>query len=263
MLSDALDAFYPDVLWGILLLGVFTLYGTVRNLSPYGRLKSADAQGGQHGWSLPSPLAWLLFESPQLFAFALTFWITAQHPSTPAVLLFVLWQAHYLYRGFIYPLRRNDKGKRFPVLNVVFGFLFNLMNGYANGYAVAHAPHLAESGGVWLLSPWFIGGLVIAVSGWWINFQADNILINLRSDGSTGYKIPQGGFFRYVSAANYWGEILLWSGWALMSMTLAGGVFVLFSLANLVPRALISHRWYRAQFPDYPAQRRAIIPFLL
>ena len=256
----SLDAFYPNVLWAIILLGVLTLYGTVKNLSPYGRLKSADAKK-EPAWSLPSSIAWLLFESPQLFAFALTFWMTAQHPSVTAVLLFALWQAHYLYRGFIYPLRRNDRGKSFPVMNVIFGFLFNLMNGYANGYAVAHAPHLADA--AWLATPWFIAGLVIAVWGWWINFQADNILIDLRSDGSTGYKIPQGGFFRYVSAANYWGEILLWSGWALMSMTLAGGVFVLFTLVNLVPRALLSHRWYREHFPDYPAQRRAIIPFLL
>lgn len=252
-----MDFFYPAVLWGILLLGVFTLYGTVNNLSPYGRLKAADAKG----WSLSSPLAWLLFESPQLFAFAFTFWMTAQHPSVTAVLLFVLWQAHYLYRGLIYPLRRNDKGKRFPVLNVVFGFLFNLMNGYANGYAVAHAGHLAEV--AWLTTPWFIGGLVMAAAGWWINFQADNLLIDLRSDGSTGYRIPHGGFFRYVSSANYFGEILLWSGWALMTLTWAGGVFVLFTLANLIPRALISHRWYRAQFPDYPSARRAIIPFVL
>ncbi|MBP9712347.1 MAG: DUF1295 domain-containing protein [Sterolibacterium sp.] len=251
------EEIYPVVLLAILLLGGFTLYGTVNNLSPYGRLKAADAKA----WSLPSSWAWLLFESPQLFAFALTFWWTAAHPSPTAVWLFALWQTHYLYRGLIYPLRRNDQGKRFPLLNVLFGFLFNLMNGYANGYAVAHAGHLATL--AWLTTPWFIGGLMMAATGWWINFQADNRLIDLRRDGSTGYKIPYGGCFRYVSAANYFGEILLWSGWALMTLTWASGVFVLFTLANLVPRALISHRWYRTQFPDYPAQRRAIIPFLL
>lgn len=248
------DTYYA-VLGGIVLLGVFTFYGTVKDMSPYGRLQK------EGGWTMPSPLAWLLFECPQLFAFAATFWLTAERHSTPALLLFVLWQTHYLYRGFIYPLRRNDKGKRFPVLNVIFGFLFNLMNGYANGYAVSHAGHLADA--AWLTSPWFVAGLVIAVTGWIINFQADNILIDLRSDGSTGYKIPHGGCFRYVSAANYFGEILLWSGWALMSLSWAGLVFVLFTLANLVPRAIISHRWYREKFPDYPAQRKAIFPFVV
>lgn len=249
---------YHAVLLAILLLGAFTLYGTLRNLSPYGRLREDGRQ--LTDLTLPSPLAWLLFESPQLFAFALAFWLIADQHSTTALLLFALWQAHYLYRGFIYPLRRKGQGKRFPLLNVVFGFLFNLMNGYANGYAVSHAEHLA--GSEWLLTPWFIGGLLLAGAGWWINFDADNRLIALRSDGSSGYKIPQGGFFRHVSAANYFGEILLWSGWALMSLTWAGLVFVLFTLANLIPRALASHRWYREKFPDYPPERRAVIPYL-
>lgn len=48
-----------------------------------------------------------------------------------------------------------------------------------------------------------------------------------------------------------------------MSLTQAGLVFVLFTLANLVPRAINSHRWYRATFPDYPPERKAIVPFLL
>lgn len=261
-MSFGADDAYCAALAGLLLLGVFTFYGTIRNLSPYGRLREGGS-GAMEATdaTLPSPLAWLLFESPQLFAFAATFWLLADHHSATALLLFVLWQSHYLYRGFIYPLRRNDKGKRFPLLNVIFGFLFNLMNGYANGYAVSHAEHLASND--WLTTPWFLIGLLVAGVGWWINFDADNRLIALRSDGSSGYKIPQGGGFRHVSAANYFGEILLWSGWALMSLTWAGLVFVLFTLANLVPRALASHRWYREKFPDYPPERRAIIPYLL
>lgn len=247
---------YRWSLIAILLLGVFTYYGTVKGLSPYGRLMQPNA-----AWTLPSPLAWLLFECPQIFAFALTFWLTADAHSTPALALFGLWQAHYLHRGILYPLRRNDKGKRFPIANVVFGFAFNLMNGYVNGYAVSHAAHLQDA--AWLATPWFIGGLLVALAGWLINFQADTILIDLRRDGSTGYKIPYGGFFRYVSAANYFGEILLWCGWAAMSFTAAGAVFVLFTLSNLFPRALISHRWYREHFPGYPAERKAIVPFLI
>ena len=249
---------YHLILLAIVVLGLFTLYGTLGNLSPYGRLRSGLPPGNT--LTLPPRMAWLLFESPQLFAFACTFFWLARQPSMVAWLLFALWQMHYLYRGLIYPLRRNPRGQDFPLLNVIFGFIFNLLNGMANGYAITHAAHLAQDG--WLQSPWFIGGLLLAASGWWINFDADNRLIALRADGSTSYKIPQGGFFRYVSAANYLGEILLWCGWALMSLTWAGLVFVLFTLANLLPRALASHRWYQAQFPDYPAERKAIIPYL-
>lgn len=257
MNADSLESLYYALLLGLLLLGLATLYGALRNLSPYGRLRMDTATGA----SLPSLPAWLLFESPQLFAFALTFWLSAEQPGLPALLLFALWQGHYLYRGAIYPLRRRAGAQRFPLLNVIFGFVFNLMNGWVNGYAVSHAAHLQTPD--WFLTPWFMAGLVLALVGWGINFQADNILIRLRSDATKTYRIPQGGFFRYVSAANYLGEILLWCGWALMSLTLAGLMFVLFSLANLVPRALQSHRWYQQTFPDYPPERRAIFPFLL
>ena len=41
----------------------------------------------------------------------------------------------------------------------------------------------------------------------------------------------------------------------------AGGLaFCVFTAANLIPRALSNHRWYRENFPDYPANRRALIP---
>ncbi len=248
---------YTTLLIAILVMAAFTYYGAVRNISPYGRHLTSDATMK----TLPSSIAWPLFECPQLFAFAATFWLTAAEHSPVAITLFVLWQAHYLHRGILYPLRRNDQGKRFPVLNVVMGFLFNLMNGYVNGYAVSHAEHLL--GNSWFASPWFVVGLIVAVGGWLINFQADTILIKLRSDGSTGYKIPYGGFFRYVSSANYFGEILLWCGWAMMSHTAAGVVFVLFTLSNLYPRAISSHRWYLEKFPDYPKERKAIIPFCI
>jgi hypothetical protein len=33
--------------------------------------------------------------------------------------------------------------------------------------------------------------------------------------------------------------------------------------ANLIPRALGHHAWYRGHFADYPRARRAVIPFLL
>lgn len=244
------------VVWGILLLGVFTFWGTMRQVNPYGRHLQ---QGQKNTW--PARTAWLVFESPQWFSFALTFWFTAKSPSPVAVTLFALWQAHYVHRAILYPLRMRDTHKRFPLSGVIFGVLFNAANGFANGYAVAQAPHLA--GTAWFGDPRFIVGLVVAAAGWLINFQADSILIDLRSDGSTGYKIPRGGLFRYVSSANYFGEMVLWFGWALMSWTFAGLVFALFTVSNLLPRALSHHRWYREHFPDYPRERKAVIPKVL
>jgi hypothetical protein len=37
----------------------------------------------------------------------------------------------------------------------------------------------------------------------------------------------------------------------------------MFMIANLLPRAIAHHRWYANNFPDYPKERKAIIPFIL
>ena len=56
---------------------------------------------------------------------------------------------------------------------------------------------------------------------------------------------------------------MIWTGWAIATWSLAGLSFAVFTAANLVPRALANHRWYRETFPDYPRTRRAVIPWLL
>jgi len=72
-----------------------------------------------------------------------------------------------------------------------------------------------------------------------------------------------GGLFRWVSCPNYLCEILGWAGFAICTWSL-GSVFVLgITIANLVPRALSTHEWYRQRFADYPAERKALVPFIL
>jgi protein-S-isoprenylcysteine O-methyltransferase Ste14 len=95
-----------------------------------------------------------------------------------------------------------------------------------------------------------------------LNKQADRTLRKLRGPGETGYKIPRGGAYTWVSCPNYLGEIVEWLGWALATWSPAGLAFAAYTAANLVPRALANHRWYRERFPDYPAERRAVIPYL-
>ena len=88
-------------------------------------------------------------------------------------------------------------------------------------------------------------------------------MFRLRQPGETGYKIPRGGTYRWVSCPNYLGEMLQWLGWAIASWSLAGAAFAVFTLANLLPRAIAVHRWYKDEFPDYPPARRAVIPYLV
>ncbi|MDE0023959.1 MAG: hypothetical protein OXP69_06030 [Spirochaetaceae bacterium] len=39
--------------------------------------------------------------------------------------------------------------------------------------------------------------------------------------------------------------------------------FAMWTIANLVPRALWRHSWYRKACADYPRRRRALLPALL
>ena len=95
-----------------------------------------------------------------------------------------------------------------------------------------------------------------------LNVHSDHLLRRLRGPGESGYRVPFGGGFAYVSAPNYLGEIIEWVGFALAAGTLAAWAFALFTFANLAPRALANHRWYRERFAEYPPERRALIPFL-
>jgi hypothetical protein len=69
--------------------------------------------------------------------------------------------------------------------------------------------------------------------------------------------------YEYVSCPNYLGEMLEWCGWAIATWSLAGFAFAFYTIANIGPRALANHRWYREKFPDYPPQRKAVIPYVL
>jgi hypothetical protein len=53
-----------------------------------------------------------------------------------------------------------------------------------------------------------------------------------------------------------------WIGWAILTWSLPGFAFAVFTIANLAPRAIASHRWYLKTFSDYPKKRKAIIPFI-
>jgi len=104
--------------------------------------------------------------------------------------------------------------------------------------------------------------VLLFLSGYALNQQSDTILRRLRAPGESGYRIPSGGAYAVVSCPNYLGELVEWLGWAMLTWSPAGLVFFLWSAANLVPRARSHHRWYLEQFPDYPPERKAIIPWL-
>ena len=224
-----------------------------------------NAPYGRHvrrGWGpeIPSRLGWIVMEFPAVGVF-LWFYAQGDHRWDMAPLALVsLWQVHYIHRTFIFPFRLKIGGKTMPVAIAAMAVVFNVLNAYVNATWLSHFADYAVD---WLWDPRFLLGAGIFALGFWINVTSDQILINLRKPGETGYKIPKGGLFRVVSCPNYLGEIVEWVGFAIATWSLPGLAFALYTAANVGPRALANHRWYRERFENYPAERKALIPFLL
>jgi len=222
--------------------------------APYGRHHRS-------GWgpSINNKLGWIIMEAAAPVVFFLCF-ILGDNAITAAVLVFLLlWQAHYIHRAFIYPFSLRSKTEGMPIVIVTSGLVFNIVNGYLNGRYI-----FTFSGGYgneWLNDPRFIAGVAMFIAGFIINRHADQILRNL-SIGQSGYKIPYGGLFRWISSPNYFGEIIIWIGWAMATWSLAGLAFAAWTIANLVPRARSHHEWYQTNFPEYPPDRKALLPEL-
>ncbi len=224
-----------------------------------------DAPYGRHwreGWgpSITARLGWIIMELPSPIAFALVY-ATGDYAHTPLPLLFlVLYQAHYFNRTVIFPhLMKSGAEKRSSLVVIMIAVIFNTTNGALCGLGVSQFGDYDPS---WFSDPRFGIGMILFVSGAAINIHSDSILRNLRKPGEADYKIPHGGLYRWISSPNYLGEIVEWLGFAIATWTTASFAFALFTAANLAPRAKSNQQWYHEHFPDYPADRRTLIPYI-
>ncbi len=250
------DRFVFDVLLlSSLVTAAVTAVFLVFVAAPYGRHV-------RKGWgpTLDNRLGWVLMEAPAPLVFGLCFMVGEARNTLTALIFLIMWEVHYIHRSFIYPFGLRGEGKRMPIVIAGTGLLFNALNGYLNGRWL-----FTFSGGysnLWLLDVKFVAGLLIFVAGFIINRQADRTLRRLREDGESGYAVPSGGMYRWISCPNYFGEIVEWIGWAIATWSLAGLAFAVWTAANLVPRARSHHQWYRESFADYPQERKALVPRL-
>ena len=224
--------------------------------APYGRFKRK-----KWGPEIPNWLGWIIMELPS--PFILTYCIIKGQGEKNAMIWFLmgLWLLHYINRTFIYPFRITSRNKKMPFAVAFMAIFFNLGNGFFNGYYLGN--YASTLNNYSFTSYTFILGLILFVSGVIINQHSDQILINLRKKSDMGYSIPHGGIFNYISSPNYFGEIIEWLGFAIIANSLPAFSFFIWTFANLAPRALDNHRWYKDTFKDYPPERKAIIPFIL
>jgi 3-oxo-5-alpha-steroid 4-dehydrogenase 1 len=249
------EEIFNKIIIAWIILGLIVFLINLKIVAPYGRHASK-----KWGILINNRLAWIIMESPVLFL--VMYFVLPKIASLNIVtwILFLLFSAHYVHRTFIFPFRIKGSSKKMPLGVILLAIIFNVFNGFFIGYYLGNFSSYDSS---WLLSIPFIAGAIMFGVGAFINWRADSILIGIREKGFSGYKIPSGFLFEKVSCPNHLGEMIEWSGYALMSFSLPALSFAVWTLANLVPRALAHHKWYKSYFTDYPAKRKAIIPGIL
>jgi 3-oxo-5-alpha-steroid 4-dehydrogenase 1 len=246
---------YQNLVFAWMAVGAIVFLVLLKVPAPYGRHASS-----KWGPQLSNRLGWILMEAPgmaMLLYFVLTH-ASRQNAMTWTLIAFYLF--HYINRTFIFPLRIHTRRKKMPVLIMLFAIIFNLVNGTLLGYFFGYFADYQVNE---MLGARFIAGVLIFAAGVFINWDYDNRLIHLRAPGETGYKIPRGGLFEYVSCPNHLGEIIEWTGYAVMCWNLPAVAFLAWTVANLLPRTLSHHKWYKSHFGEYPRGRKAVVPWIL
>ena len=150
-----------------------------------------------------------------------------------------------------------------PVAIMSMGIVFNLLNGFMQGewlfYLAPDGMYSAE----WLSRPCFWIGVLIFLMGMVINWHSDHVIRSLRKPGDTKHYLPVRGMYKYVTSGNYFGEFLEWVGFAVLTASPAAWVFVLWTFANLAPRAHAIRNRYREEFGrEAVGNRKRMIPFI-
>ena len=216
----------------------------------------------QWGISINNKAAWVMMEAP-VFIVMLYMWASnGASTALPSFLAFLLFELHYFQRSFIFPMLMKGKS-RMPIAIMLMGITFNVINGLLIGTSLfVFPPSLFNEGIAYLAHPTAILGIAIFFVGMAINLHSDHVIRHLRQPGDTRHYLPQKGFYRYVTSANYFGELVEWTGFALLCSTPAAWLFVVWTAANLIPRAAAIHRHYREEFGEAVGTRKRVIPFV-
>jgi len=244
------------ICWLWIAAGLITFPILLKVSQPYGRHSKSN-----WGPMINNRLGWFIMELPALAIFAYFLSTTNDWQNRLILAAASLWGLHYVHRAIIFPLRIKTRGKKMPVIIVFSAILFNTVNASINGYWLANfAPEVSNIG-------WtdfrILAGILVFLTGFAINQYHDRLLILLRKGNKTGYQIPFGGLFKYVSCPNFLGETISWLGFFIVTLGLPAFAFLIWTMVNLFPRAIDHHKWYLKEFPEYPKDRKAIIPYVV
>ena len=215
------------------------------------------------GPAVPNKLGWILMESP-VFIVMLILWILSERNTNVVCVIFlILFEIHYFQRSFIFPFLIRGKSVM-PLSVILMGVIFNVLNAIMQGGWIFYVAPENMYEISWLMTPQFIIGTIIFFAGMIINIHSDYIIRHLRKPGDTKHYLPKKGMFKYVTSANYFGEFVEWCGFAILTWSLSGAVFALWTFANLAPRAAKIYDNYKNEFGNELDTKKVkrILPFI-
>ena len=215
------------------------------------------------GPSVDNHLGWFLMEVPVFLAMLVLWWLSDRRGDLVRLVFLLLFELHYFHRSFIFPQQLRGHS-RMPWTIVLMGALFNTLNALMQGGWIFYFSPADYYPSDWLTRLPFLAGTALFFCGMFINIQSDSIIRHLRKPGDTAHYLPRGGFFRYVTSANYFGEFVEWVGFAILTWSWSGAVFALWTFANLAPRAARIYDLYAREFPDEmdTSRMKRMIPFI-
>ena len=215
------------------------------------------------GQAINNKLGWVLMESPVFLAMLLLWYFSDRQGDMVRLAFLFLFELHYIQRSFVFPFRMRGNSVM-PLSIVLMGVTFNVLNAFMQGGWIFYISPKDYYPADWLTNPRFIAGFLVFIIGMYINISSDDIIRNLRKNGDNKHYLPQGGMFRYVISANYFGEFVEWVGFTILTWSWAGAVFALWTFANLCPRAARIYDHYKLEFGDELDTKKVkrIIPFI-
>ena len=231
-----------------------TLIAGLLKWDPVGRLGT-----NIRGMKMNAQWGWFVFELPALLTFPLIYLASGNTYLIGNVFL-GLWLLHYGHRSLVWCwfIPKRDGTVSMPLC--ASSVSFNLVNGVLLGWFLAYGASYVEQ---WLTDPRFAVGVGLFFAGMALNVWSDYRLLYLRRRATDDRVVPSGGPFNLICCPNLAGEIIEWIGFALLTWSLPGLAFALWTIANLVPRALWRRDWYQENFVDTPKKRAALIPGVL
>ncbi len=249
---------YNIFLWVMIAIAIVVFVSLYFVKAGYGKFIS-----DKWGWMINNKLGWVLMEAPVCLLMIVFWWVSDRTWEIAPLVIFIIFEIHYVQRAFIFPCLIRGKSKM-PISVMLMGIVFNIANAIMQGYWIFFLSPADKYTASWLATPQFIIGTILFYTGWYVNLDSDRRIRNLRQPGDTKHYLPHGGMFNYVTSANYFGELVEWLGFAILTWSFSGLVFFIWTFANLVPRADAIYQLYQKEFAAEMEGKhlRRVFPFI-